>query len=113
MPRSGRAVSPAFNRLWMASAITNLGDGALLAAGPLLVATLTTDPAAVAVAGIAQRLPAPLFGLVGGALADRLSRRTLVVVANASRAALLACLAVTIATGTVSLWLPYLVAAGC
>jgi MFS family permease len=110
MSRPGRAFSPAFTRLWMASAITNLGDGALLAAGPLLVATLTTDPVAVAAAGLAQRLPSLLFGLVGGALADRLSRRALCVAANASRAALLGCLAVTIATGTVSLWLLYLVA---
>lgn len=109
MPRLGRAFTPAFNHLWAAAAITNLGDGALLAAGPLLLATLTTNPVAVAAAAVAQQLPWLLFALFSGALADWLPRRTLVVAANASRAAVLATLAVAVAAGTPSLWLLYLV----
>jgi MFS family permease len=109
MPRLGRAFPPAFNRLWTAAAVTNLGDGALLAAGPLLLATLTTNPVAVAAASVAQQLPWLLFALTSGALADRLPRRTLVVAANTSRAAVLATLAVAVAAGTPSLWLLYLV----
>lgn len=109
MPRLGRAFTPAFTHLWAAAAITNLGDGALLAAGPLLLATLTTNPVAVAAASVAQQLPWLLFALSSGALADRLPRRTLVVAANASRAAVLATLAVAVAAGTPSLWLLYLV----
>jgi MFS family permease len=109
MPRLGRAFTPAFTHLWAAAAITNLGDGALLAAGPLLLATLTTNPAAVAAASVAQQLPWLLFALSSGALADRLPRRTLVVAANAGRAGVLATLAVAVAAGTPSLWLLYLV----
>jgi MFS family permease len=110
MPRSGRVFDPAFLRLWTAAALTNLGDGVLLAAAPLLVATVTTDPAAVAAAGFAQYLPWLLFGLSSGALADRLPRRALVTSANTARVAVLAGLAVTVAAGTPALWLLYLVA---
>lgn len=39
---------PAFVRLWWSSAATDLGDGALLAAGPLLVASLTDSATVVA-----------------------------------------------------------------
>ena len=109
MPRPGRAFPPAFRHLWFAAAVSNLGDGAMLAAGPLLLTTLTTDPAAVAAAMVAQQLPWLLFALASGALADRLPRRTVVAVANTARAAVIAALAVTVAAGTPSLWLLYLV----
>lgn len=64
-----------FRRLWTASALTNLGDGAVLAAGPLLVASLTTSATAVATAAVTvrQRLtPEHVLGRVGSAyrLAD-------------------------------------------
>lgn len=109
MPRLGRAFPPAFRRLWLAAALSNLGDGAALAAGPLLLATVTTNPAAVAAATFAQLLPWPLFALTSGALADRLPRRTVIAAANATRAAVIGALAVTIAAGTPPLWLLYLV----
>ncbi len=85
-----------FNKLWTASAVSNLGDGITMAAGPLLVASITTDPAAVAGAVFAQQLPWLLFALVSGAWADRLDRRRLVVVVNLIRAvALLGLVAAT------------------
>lgn len=103
------AFGSAFHRLWVSTAVSNVGDGVVLAAGPLLLATVTTDPTAVAAATFAQQLPWLLFALVGGALADRLPRRTLVVAGNTVRAGLLAGLAVTIAAGAPPLWLLYLV----
>ena len=109
MPRHSRALSPAFNRHWTAVAVSNLGDGVMLAAGPLLVATLTTDPVTVAAAMFAQQLPWLLFALTGGALADRLPRRTLVVAGNTFRAATIGGLALVIAAGTPALWQLYLV----
>jgi MFS family permease len=105
---SGRRTSN-FTRLWCVAAITNLGDGALLAAGPLLVASLTTEPAAVAGAMAAQQLPWLLFALAGGALADRLPRRRLIATVNLLRGAALGVLAVAVGTGDARLWLVYLV----
>src|SRR5262245_24224844 len=109
MPRLGRAFPPAFRHLWLAAAVSNLGDGALLAAGPLLLATITTNPTAIAAATFAQMLPWPLFALTSGALADRLPRRTVVAGVNTARTALIGTLAVTVAIGTPPLWLLYVV----
>jgi predicted MFS family arabinose efflux permease len=98
-----------FTRLWIASAISTVGDGVTMAAGPLLVASLTDDPAAIGGAVFAQQLPWLLFSLVGGAVADRLDRRRLLVTVNLLRGAALAVLAGSIATATVSVALTYAV----
>ncbi|GAB2626559.1 MFS transporter [Paractinoplanes abujensis] len=85
-----------FWKLWTASAVTNVGDGITMVAGPLLVTSLTSSPAAVAGAAFAQQLPWLLFALISGAWADRLDRRRLVVAVNLLRAAALATLAVAV-----------------
>jgi Transmembrane secretion effector len=84
-----RGLGPDFAKLWTANAVSNLGDGVTLVAGPLLAATLTRDPRLVAGLAVAQRLPWLLFSLVSGALVDRLDRRRLMVRVDAAR-----CLAV-------------------
>jgi MFS family permease len=86
----------AFRWLIGSSWLTNLGDGIEVAAGPLLIASLTRDPALVALAAFLQRLPWLLFGLHAGALADRADRRGMVVVANLMRVAVLVVLAATL-----------------
>jgi MFS family permease len=92
-----------FRWLWASSAASNLGDGVLLSAGPLLVTTLTREPIAVAAAVFLQQLPWVLFGIPAGAYIDRHDRRRLMVVVNLLRTLVLTLLAVTVATGTVSL----------
>ncbi len=82
--------------------VSNLCDGIGLAAGPLLVASETQDPALVALAGLLERLPWLLFGLWAGALADRIDRRLLTIVMDLLRAAVLAVLTVTVVTGEVN-----------
>lgn len=82
--------------------IGNLGDGIALAAGPLLVASQTSDPFLVALAGLLQRLPWLLFGLHAGVLADRVDRRLVVVVVDVLRAVVLAVLVAALVTGAVS-----------
>jgi predicted MFS family arabinose efflux permease len=98
-----------FRRLWTASAVSNIGDGITMAAGPLLVASLTADPAAVAGAVFVQQLPWLLFALISGAYADRLDRRLLVVVVNLSRAVAIGLLAVAVSTGVARVGVVYLV----
>lgn len=92
-------LGPDFHRLWTASAISNLGDGVTMVAGPLLVASLTPDPAAVAAATLAPQLPWLLFALVSGAIVDRVDRRRLVVAVNLGRGLVLAALAVAVLAG--------------
>ncbi|WP_250001476.1 MFS transporter [Actinoplanes sp. M2I2] len=91
-----------FWKLWTSSAVTNLGDGITMVAGPLLVASITANPAAVAGAVFAQQVPWLLFALISGAWADRLDRRRLVVSVNALRAAALTVLAAAVATDVAS-----------
>lgn len=92
-----------FRWLLASSWITNLGDGIGLAAGPLLVASQTRDAFLVAMAALVQWLPALLFGLYAGALSDRLDRKAIVVAVNVARAVVLAVLAASIISGTVSI----------
>lgn len=96
-----------FGRLWAANAVSNVGDGVTLAAGPLLVASLTDDPALISLAVFAQQLPWLLFSLISGAYVDRLDRRRLVTVVNGLRGVVLGGLALAIATGQVTIPLIY------
>jgi len=83
--------------------VSNLGDGIGLAAGPLLVASQTSDPLLVALAGLLQRLPWLMFGLYAGVLADRIDRRLLVVAVDLLRAVTLVVLTAAVVTGRVDI----------
>lgn len=100
-------LGPEFTRLWCSSALTNLGDGALLAAGPLLIAALSSSATAVSAAVVFQLLPNLLLSLVSGALVDRLPRRAVLLAANLVRGAVLALLTAVTLTGSTSLWPVY------
>lgn len=92
-----------FRWLLGASWISNLGDGVAIAAGPLLVASLTDDALLIAAAAFLQWLPPLLFGLYAGALSDRLDRRRVIGVVNVVRAMVLGVVVATILTDTVSI----------
>ncbi|MFC7640982.1 MFS transporter [Streptosporangium lutulentum] len=98
-----------FSKLWTASAVSNLGDGVTMAAGPLLVASLTSEPVLVAGAVFAQQLPWLIIALISGVYVDRLDRRRLVIAVNVLRGLALAVLAAAVATSTASVPLIYLV----
>ena len=57
---------------------------------PLLVLALTGSGFQMGIVGVLGRLPDLLFGLPAGALADRIDRRRLMIVADAGRAVLVA-----------------------
>jgi MFS family permease len=108
LARSAEIIVPtrlgrSFRWLLAASLINNVGDGIVLAAGPLLVASQTSDPFIVSMAALSGSLPTLLFGVFGGAAADRFDRRRLVIVVDIIRAVVLVVLATTIVSGTVSI----------
>ena len=108
MHRFAELVAPSrlgrsFRWLLASSWVTNLGDGITLAAGPLLVASQTRNPLAVAMAAFLQRLPWLLFGLYAGVVADRLNRRLIVMATGLVRAAILLLLAGSILTHRVDI----------
>jgi MFS family permease len=92
-----------FRWLLAANWLSNTGDGIAIAAGPLLVASLTGNAFLIASAATLQWLPPLLFGLWAGVLSDRVNRKLIVVTADLLRAAVLAILTLTIVTGTVSI----------
>jgi predicted MFS family arabinose efflux permease len=83
--------------------VSNLGDGIALAAGPLLVASLTDSAFLVALAATLQWTPPLLLGLVAGVVTDRVDRRRLIVAVDLIRAAVLVVLAGTIVADRVSI----------
>ncbi|HYK95532.1 MAG TPA: MFS transporter [Candidatus Dormibacteraeota bacterium] len=102
------AISPArlgrpFRPLLSAVVVMNLGDGIVVAAGPLLVASLTRDPFLVSLAFLCDYLPALVFGTVAGVIVDRQDRRRIAIFVNLARAVVLAGLAAMILTGTISI----------
>ena len=108
LARSTEAIVPArlgrsFRWLLSATVINNIGDGIAISAGPLLVASQTRDPFLVSMALLSQYLPVLLFGVLGGAIADRIDRRRMVVVVDVLRAAVLTVLVATIVTGNVNI----------
>ncbi|NHA01861.1 MFS transporter [Nocardioides sp. W3-2-3] len=108
MSRVVEAVAPArlgrdFRVLMASTWISNLGDGIALAAGPLLVASQTRSPALVSMALLLVGLPWLLFGLLAGAVADRVDRQRMVLVANSLRVVVLLALVGSIVTGVVSI----------
>ncbi|MFM9367204.1 MFS transporter [Streptomyces sp. Da 82-17] len=64
-----------FGRLWTAAIVSRFGDSLRIAALPLLAASLTDDPLLVALVTASGYLPWLLFGLLGGAIADRVDQR--------------------------------------
>ncbi|WP_213456468.1 MFS transporter [Rhizomonospora bruguierae] len=95
-------LSTGYRWLLASSWVTNLGDGIAVAAGPLLVASLTDDPFLISLAALLRWAPPLAFGLSAGVLSDRLNRRRIIAVADGSRAVVLTLLVVALLTGSLS-----------
>jgi len=80
-------MGPAFNRLWAGSIISNLADGVLIAAAPLLAITLTDSTVLISIIGAMVMLPWLLFAMPIGVMVDRLDRRFILAGSNAIRSA--------------------------
>ena len=102
MPERTR-LPAAYWRLWWASAVDNVGDGASAAAVPLLTVTLTHDPVQVSIVSAATYLPWLLLSLPAGALVDRVDRVRLMWRSQALQAAIVAVLAALIWLGKIDI----------
>ncbi|WP_159945490.1 MULTISPECIES: MFS transporter [unclassified Nocardiopsis] len=107
VPPSRERLGSAFARFWAAGTLTNLGDGTLATALPLIAATLTSDPLAVSGLAAARFLPWLLVAPLAGVLLDRVDRLRAMAVANAVAATAVGVLTVVILTGHASLWSLY------
>jgi len=110
MPSLGELIAPRrlgrdFRWLMSSSWTTDIGDGIALSAAPLLIASLTSSPVLVAGGLLMQYLPWLLFGLMAGSIADHHDRRRLVIIADGSRALIVARLVAFLVTGQVTVWI--------
>lgn len=97
-------------KLWTSSGLSNLADGVFKIALPLVAIQFTQSPTLIAGLSFVGTLPWLLFALTAGALADRLDRRLLMLVANLTRAVLPAMLIAVILLDLGSIWALYVVA---
>lgn len=74
-----------FDRLWAASLSSNVADGLIGTAAPLLAITLTRDPLIIAIYSAMPSLPWLLFAVPIGGLADRVDRGIALAVVNLTR----------------------------
>lgn len=79
--------TPDFRRLWLAGVVTVIGANLTIFAVPVQIYALTQNSAYVGLAGIFAFVPLVVFGLWGGAWADAMDRRTLLIVASLGLAA--------------------------
>src|SRR5262249_4420954 len=78
--------SPAFRRMWAGGVLSAVGGTLSNFAVTLQVYELTRSPAAVGLLGLAVLVPTLAVGLFGGAAADALDRRKVVLAATAAQA---------------------------
>jgi MFS family permease len=91
----GRAVlGRHYWRVWWANTVSSLGDGAFVAALPLLAVTITRDPRLIAVVSAAFYLPWLVLSLPAGAMVDRHDRATLMWRAQLVQGVVVAAIAV-------------------
>src|ERR1044072_2717577 len=72
-------LSPDFPRTRLAGLITNFGSFLTFVALPVQMKELTGSAAAVGAIGAVELVPLIVFGLYGGALADALDKRKLIL----------------------------------
>src|SRR5215831_18782623 len=103
--------SPAFRRMWAGGVMSAVGGALTNFAVTLQVYELTKSPAAVGLLGLAVLVPTLAVGLFGGAAADALDRRKVVLAATAAQALVSAALAAQAYAGLGWVWLLYVLVA--
>ena len=99
-----------FSLVFSASGISAIGSYLTFVSIPYQVFLLTHDPLLVGLIGVCELVPLLFMAFVGGALADYLDRRLLVIVGELAFTALTALLLVNTLLGRPQLWLLFLVA---
>lgn len=97
-------LGPAFNRLFSASVISNLSDGLLAVAAPLLAISLTKDPILISMLSAFVMLPWLLFAIPIGLIVDRSNKRLLITFTNSIRFITAGLVALAISTETITIY---------
>jgi MFS family permease len=109
-PPARPPLGSAYLRLWLATAVSNIGDGVRIAALPLLAASFTRDPLLISGVLFASNLPWLLFSLLSGAVVDRVDRRRLMIRVAVLRGVVMALLGLSLMFDIGALPVVYVVA---
>jgi MFS family permease len=101
-----------FRLLFLAGTVFYFGAMVTYAAVPYQVYRLTGSNLAVGLVGLVELVPLVVFGLYGGALADHVDRRRLLVGTGVAQAVLTALLALNAFRAEPSVWPVFVLAAG-
>ncbi|MFJ3922051.1 MFS transporter [Streptomyces sp. NPDC090022] len=101
-----------FRLLFFQGTVTYFGSFMAMIALPLQIKHLTDSPLAVGAMGAVELVPLVVFGLYGGALADAIDRRRLILLTEAGLGVLALVLLVNALLPDPLLWPLYVVAAG-
>lgn len=101
-----------FRLLWSARTVSLIGDGAFLVALGWRTTTLTGSATSLAIVLMAHSLALLTTVLIGGALADRYSRRLMMIASDLARVAIMGALAILDATDELSFGLLLALAVG-
>ena len=104
MSRSPNSLPSNYWRQFIATSISNVGDGMEHAAAPLLALSLTRDPRLIAGVSFATALPWLVLTLPAGVYIDRFNRKHLMVAVNAIRTVLYALIAYSAWQGSLTIW---------
>nr|WP_218868580.1 MFS transporter [Pseudoclavibacter chungangensis] len=96
---------PAFRRLWLANIVTVIGAQLTVVTIPAQIYADTGSSAYVGLTGLFGLVPLIVFGLWGGALADALDRRVLLVVTTGGLIVTSGLLWAQAAAGSTDVWL--------
>jgi MFS family permease len=99
-----------FRLLWIGEGISLLGDQFYLIALPWLVLQLTGSALALGTILALASIPRAVFMLIGGALVDRFSPRSVMIWSNFARFVLVALLSVLVLMGTIGIEMLYVFA---
>lgn len=102
--RGGLLRNRDFRLLFTGRSISLLGDGAFLVALAWEAYTLSNAPTALSLIGVAMTIPTISLLLFGGVVSDRYDRRTVMLLADALRAVLLALMGTLAIAGQLGLW---------
>src|SRR5215213_1273272 len=96
-----------FRLLWIGEGISLLGDQFYMIALPWLVLQLTGSALALGTVMALASIPRALFLLVGGALVDRFSPRSVMIASNFARLVLVVLLSALVLTNTIQIEMLY------
>jgi predicted MFS family arabinose efflux permease len=93
-----------FRLLWIGTILSHIGDELQLISVSWLVMLITNSPVLMGVANVFQGLPRLFFGILGGLIADRQNRRTLLIIYTTCQTILAFFFAFLVLSGKIQFW---------